>query len=114
MNTPQILDTLEAAGVCDGRIYALKVKKDDTRPYLTYKGLHGVQDEDLDGFAGTKDRIMFTGWCNSYAEAHQLILDVRAALDGEVSEAGVPSIDQDPYDDGLVLVSNLDFYSINA
>jgi hypothetical protein len=114
MNIPELLDLLEAAGVCDGRIYSLKVKKDDTRPYMTFKGMHGVQDEDLDGFAGTRDRLMLTGWCTSYAEAHQLILDVRAALDGAVSEAGVPSIDLDPFDDTLVLVSNLDFYSVNA
>jgi len=112
MTEQELIDLLEADGVCGGRVYPIKAPTSVTTPYSVYDVFRGALSQEMDGDNGVRNRYMFTCWCGSYSEAISTINAFKTSLLNEGFLAGTPMIDLDPENEELHRIVNLDFYII--
>lgn len=83
------------AALVAGRIYAVRAPQSETRPRITYQRISGASDHVLSGPSGLTDtRVQVDCWADdpatsstpatvtAYAQARDVALQVKAALDG--------------------------------
>lgn len=69
MSEATFIQALKDAGICGGRIWAVKAPSGTAYPYSIYTVNRNTLTDDLESSEGSRNRYFFTSWHETYQDA---------------------------------------------
>jgi hypothetical protein len=100
----------EVAALCDGRVYAVKIRQASMLPAVVYQRISSSPDYTLSGYTSEGVTLMVNCFALNYDAAKELALAVRAALAEEPLNAIFDSDRDLLNDDGNVFCISAEYF----